>query len=260
MIKTADINFSFNPYHRATSEPDVQEISTTQSEKVEEFVKKHFDIIATNVARLEDAQVICLGETHIKSDHRKHNGALIDMLSKKNDLVLVESHLPEPYDDEQVMYVQTPLEVEGWDFRPETTDDGVNKLFSGIGLEICAEAALILGIIGLFFWAPLISYILIPIGLVLMIAALMLATKGVQQIINDIPLRNQSLCKTIDEKASVERRVFAIAGSNHLRPVKDSKFNFIQKAICDFRPQDQAYEETLASLQKHKFAILVPKD
>lgn len=232
----------------------------SERDRVDAFAKKHFEIIAANVEHLDQADVICLGETHTEDSHRKNNGALIDMLSQKGDTVLVETEERRPMWDDQTQYVKNQVELDGWDRRDPSTNTGVAKLFTSVALDIISDIFLILGIIALFLFSPMAAYVLLPMGFVLGIAGMVLAKQGVQAVFDDIPERNRSLCERIDEAALSRKRVFAIAGSAHLSPVSASNYNFFEKALIDFKPQDEAFQETLASLQKHKFAILVPKE
>jgi hypothetical protein len=202
--------------------------------KVSEFVKNHFKVISKNIEHLDEAEVICLGETHGTYRHMSNNGKLIDILSEPDsDLVLVEhdENLP-TFRSDQAKYVKRPLPIKGWDKLDEET---LQEISSKLDLDP-------MSLISMIFFGRL------PIQ---KLEEIQWAN---QKIIDDLPARNQHMCQTIEENRGKGRRIYVIAGSGHLSLPKGKMYRGL-----DVKPQEEAFQETLTYLKTTKHAILIPK-
>ncbi|GEM_PF-5498141 len=121
----------FLPFFQSNSQRFVGWIK----ERLAPFVEKIFDspvskdkgfdqilksryIVSLNTARtIEEAEVICLAESHNRDDIRLQNAHTIDALYRKGDLLLVEElsdqkiSVPLPV----TKHIQSPIPVKGWD-------------------------------------------------------------------------------------------------------------------------------------------------
>ncbi len=235
----------------ATTIINDQKMFLEKRQEIESLVKKNFDVVATNVDHLDEAEVVCLGENHISVKNRIDNAHLIDRLCERDDLILTETEESDPIRHSQAKYVRSPLKIKGWDQLGPSTKKGLDD--ACIAAILTAFAGISAALNATFF-----EY-------ALTIAAMKKGYDALQNIVDDLPARNRSLCRKIDSLSKDGRRLYAIAGFSHLQPVE--KEGFFRRLFCkglfpfaDQNPQDVAYRETLASLQKRKFAILVPKD
>jgi hypothetical protein len=206
-----------------------------QRKKISDFVKKHFEVISQNVKHLDEAEVICFGETHGTYHHMFHNAQVIDALAEpESDLILVEHDDKLSFRSDQAKYVKTPLPVKGWDKLDEKI---IKELSKKLSLD--------------------------PISLISQIFFGRISTKkledmkwATQKIIDDLPDRNRHMCKTIEENRAKKRRIYTIAGSGHLSMPDKKKVDYLN---TDSKPQEVAYKETLEYLKTKKHAILIPK-
>lgn len=253
--------------------------STTisSSKPLNDLVNNKYKVIASNVNRLEEAEVVCLGENHTSQQNRMDNGKIIDELSNQDDLVLTE------FDEN----LSQELEAE-WGKNHEKPD--LFKLFAEDKKLSKTECC------GKFFTRMFLSkfktkeelkkdqidartqqaqFVTKPLAIKgwdkrgkswwdmasSLFTALHLTNP--EQLMKTLPSRNQNLCKTIDENKKEHRKIFVLAGSAHLTP--SSVYGYIQRLIrwwIGFTPwhQDKAYSETLESLKAKRFVILVPRD
>lgn len=215
---------------------EAQEIYIERKDKIEQFAKENFKMIS-NVDHLDEAEVICFGETHWNNRHMRNHALLIDALCEQDDLILLE--YDEKYgkrEPDAASYVQQSLTKMGWDKR-DPSADATDK----IGLRLNQELSL----------PTLIRRILDRVFPRL--AKLEEKERDyLQKVFDELPERNRRLCKTIEENQKKDRRIYAIVGSSHLRPSKEKKNDGINR-----EPQTQAFNETLAYLQTKKYAILI---
>lgn len=221
-----------------------------QRRKIREMVDQNFVVVEKNVENLDEARVILVGETHSRDDHRINNGGLIDALSEKDDLLLVEESEKDPHPEKtnQIRHVRKPLAVGGWD---------VDKI-AGLEPYVASTPLFYFGIAMICAW---------PFGTIVgslsLLASLVTRTNGLRQIINGIPERNRNLCRVIQRSIRPGNRIFVIAGSAHLAPLKILKWkkSLIDQYLTgiDMGNVDRAYTETTDYLKGEKFAILIPK-
>ncbi len=243
-----------------------QEKFIKRRDEIEAFAKKNFTIYATNVKHLIDAEVICLGEFHDSVSHQINHGHLIDLMANPSDLILVENTAENPRNDPQVVCVRSSIPVKGWD-RRVLTSQGAAQIQEGADLFKKGKAlmttfwptfyALLLELGArrtIFFSAAIPLYQCIK-GLHNCIVGSRSIKQGWQKITSEFQDRNRSLCERVDQCAQKGRRTYVIAGMDHLRSFSGrGSFNYLNPHI-----QDLTYQETLAALQKRKFAILLPK-
>lgn len=212
---------------------DDQNKFVKQRNKVAEYVKNNFKVVSQNVKHLDEAEVICFGETHGTYRHMSNNAKVIDALSEPDsDLILVEHDEHLKFRSDQAKYVKKPLPVKGWDKLDEAT---INEISSKLKLDP-------MSIISMIFFGRLPEE---------KVEEMQWAN---QKIIDDLPERNQHMCKTIEENGVKDRRIYVIAGSGHLSSPKGKMYEGLNKD-----PQEVAFRETLAYLKGKKYAILIPK-
>lgn len=201
-----------------------------------ELVQKKYRV-DSNVEHLDEAEVICFGETHTNDRHRAVNAALIDTLCEEDDRILTE-HDEDGRRTDQAKYVKHPLKVVGWDLN---TDGAIRQLAEASQIQIRSlDEALRVILFGQF---PRRHEIKVQ--------------KAVQRVFNELPARNGNMCKKIGEHSLKGRRLYVIAGSDHLRPTIYSNTRYSR--WLDRRPQDQAFQQTRNYLKTKKFAILTPR-
>lgn len=209
----------------------VQKKFLKTAEKVNRFISNHFDIYSKNVNDVCEAEVICLGEIHGTLSHMLRNGQLIDALATKDDLLLVERDDNIGGQSDQDKFVQSPIQIKGWDKRDPDLE---YELTSSLG----ARATNAIG--RLLFGDE--------------------SRNGAedtrelfQKVIDNLPDRNQHMCKVIANHLKPGRRIFVIAGKGHFLLPDENK-----KEDLNLEGQRIAVEETLDYLQTKKYAILVP--
>jgi uncharacterized iron-regulated protein len=88
------------------------------------FFQEQYKCIDSNITNLEEAEVICLGETHDKETDERKNAWLIDLLYKPGDVILVEgldkdeekvSYREVSYLASQARFVKKTVKIKGWD-------------------------------------------------------------------------------------------------------------------------------------------------
>jgi hypothetical protein len=92
----------------------------------------NFDVIAANVSHLEDAEVICIGETHTNQQHRRNLAALVDSLATKGDLLLLEYDQRKAFRTKQAEFIQTPLLTLGWDQTSEKPLHSLQEIYDDL--------------------------------------------------------------------------------------------------------------------------------
>ncbi|MBX7066336.1 MAG: hypothetical protein K1X28_03815 [Parachlamydiales bacterium] len=202
-------------------------------EKVDRFVREHFEIVSKNVDHIHEAEVICLGETHETLSHMLRNAQLIDALGEPNDLILVEHDETRKERSDQARFVRKPIEVKGWDKRDP---------------ELMEELAA--------------AYDINPNDVIMQILFGDKPTDRteevdaiLQKIVDNLPERNESMCKTVEENSCPGRRIYVISGQGHLKPPTS-----LVKDGINLEGQKRAFDETLEYLKTKKYAILVPHD
>lgn len=226
----------------------VQNIFLKKRKELAQFVSEHYTRIAGNVEHLDEAEVIGLGETHIVEDHRVRNAKVIDELAEPGDLILLE------YDERdceearvlQAGHVKSVLPIMGWDDRSGGSTDAAIKI------QINALAGVLASP---FFMIHTISNPVVgAISALSYYGYLKWDSNKASEIIDrELPMRNESMCKRVDENRKEDRRIYVIAGSNHfsrqdLRLGKTSE------------NQEKMYDLTVDSFKDKKFVLLVPKD
>jgi hypothetical protein len=210
-----------------------QDVVLKQRKKVDEFVKKHFKVISQNVKNLDEAEVLCLGETHGTYRHMSNNAKLIDALSDEKDLILVEHDEKLSFRSDQAKYVKRPIPIKGWDKIDQV---GLNEISRKLRIDDMSS------LISMIFFGRLPREKLEDMQW------------ANQKIIDELPERNQHMCQTIEKNRAKERRTYTIAGSGHLSSPEGKMYDGLNK-----KPQEVAFQETLAYLKTKKHAILVPK-
>lgn len=208
-----------------------QKLYLKTAEKVDRFIRDHFEIVSKNVDHVLEAEIICLGETHETLSHMLRNGQLIDAIGESDDLILVEHDDSQNCRSDQARYVQKPIEIRGWDKRDPELMDELQALYEVNPIDIIGQI--------LFGDAP--------------IDRSEESDALFQRIIDGLPERNRHMCKTIDANFYPGRRIFVIAGQGHFRPPAT-----MHKDGINLQSQQKAYDETLAYLKGKKYAILVP--
>lgn len=211
-----------------------------ERERIRQLVSKNFKVVDTNVEHLDQAEVICLGEQHSEENHKIHNAEIIDILSKKSDLILFEGNNNNPlmFKDLgkiQTEFVQYPLEIKGWDKRI-----GVERIKNDLFLNIRYGSNLFCRILRntcTFF----------GLGNRL--------NNALQRRLDEVPERNLLMCEAIQANWQEGRKIYVIAGCGHLCSSEGSPL----EGLVDLNPQNRAYENTLSYLRTKKFAILIPK-
>ncbi len=104
---------------------------------IETLVDHRYIITLKTSKTINDAQIICLAETHTREDIRFKNALIINALYRPGDLVLVEdlSHLTlaQPYPSTK--YVTIPINIKGWDCELDDMP-GLPPFFSQIHSNI----------------------------------------------------------------------------------------------------------------------------
>jgi hypothetical protein len=248
----------------------IENISKILIEKQNTFVSKRAEIkkiidenyrsVEKNVDHLDEAEVILLGETHTRQDHRKINAKLIDALSEPSDCLFVEDgeSSPHPEQSKQIQYIRKRLTTRGWDLDELK---GLNvlifakmsRVFSLLFSLVALPATLATGSLpsAVIPWASANG--------ILSITFFILGMKELKEINDQIIDRNRNLCKVIEKSIGADRRLFVIAGSGHFTPM--SKINASVRILNLFYEDKslKAYQETIDYLKNKKFAILIPK-
>lgn len=84
---------------------------------VEKLIYNNYIVSLKSSKAIEDAQLICLAETHNREDIRLQNAKIINALYRPGDLVLVEelSHVSLTQPFRSTKYVTIPIDIKGWD-------------------------------------------------------------------------------------------------------------------------------------------------
>ncbi len=211
---------------------DSQKNHLRLQEKIDRYVRDHFHVISSNVEHINDAEVICLGETHGTFSHMYRNAQLIDAISEKQDLLLVEHDDNLSFRSDQAKYLRKQLPLKGWD---KLDADTIEELSLAMQMDP-------IDLIGLIFFGEF------PIDREEQI------NWANQKIIDDLPGRNSHMCKTIEENRKPGRRIYVIGGKGHFTPPQNLSENGL-----DFTPQNEAYKQTLSYLKTKKYAVMIPK-
>ena len=95
----------------------VTNTSSSSNISVEKLINTNYIVSLKSCKTIEDAEVICLAETHNREDIRFQNAKIINTLYRPGDLVLVEelSHDPLTQPFRATKYVTVPINIKGWD-------------------------------------------------------------------------------------------------------------------------------------------------
>lgn len=235
---------------------------------VQQLIETHYTVFATNVDILEDAEVICFGETHTIEDHRKHSAMIIDELSQPNDVLLLEE--PAPNQPEQYSkYLKKQIETQCWD-APVSEKDKEELLAYSLAEEFvqrpscptCIEVPENTKIPSCCLITCALSAVLCDCICSKIFSSCIRKyykrkyLQGFQKIIKDCPLRNEFMRKNIERVVSQGKRAFLNSGSAHLRPIDPKR----RVKGIDYTAVDQAVEDTLNYLRTKKFIVLIPKE
>ncbi len=285
--------FSLQPVNLLRSEdPNLIESNKLQiqREKINQFIQANYRVYISNVDQLDEAQIICLGESHGNETHRKINAQIVDMLYENESILLVEKSSQEINEEssllcedelinDQAKYVKKPIKIQGWDV--EYNENSIKELKEFVTASMIYEK-------------PRASYFLSPFRInrisndlennqlstcsritslfsfccILCCTSLFVKCctpcikkyykkkgyQGFQKIINEVPIRNQKMCETIQNVSETNKKIFIMAGSNH--------FDFVGQGLegIDYGPSNNAVEQTVDFLAAKKFAILIPNE
>lgn len=215
--------------------------------------------VRSNVEKIEDAQLIFLGETHYNNEHRRNNAKIIDSLYKPGEIVFVEAEeniSTESYKSQfnsQIKFVTSPIIIKGWDI-----DFNLKDIFYE-GVEIIKNNAKLMP---LPFILPMIvhqvageAFHLDKLALIagLSITLFVCIAESSKKSLEKLPLRNRHMFMILDKHSPLPgNRKYVIGGSFHFSEVDE-----IQKK--NGLLNDQAMKEFTEYLKDKKFAILIPK-
>ena len=260
-----------------------------QRDKINQLIKDNYIVFISNVNHLDESQIICLGETHDNEMHRKINAQIIDMLYIDESILLVEKTSQETneksnllYEDdltnEQAKYVKKPIKIQDWDIKedenrkkeieefviasmiyekPEVTHflslSKMNKLVNDLDNNQLSTCSRITKIFSFCFTVCCTYFFIKSCTPFIKKYYKNKAYQCLQQMINDVPIRNQKMCESIKNVLETHKKVFVIGGSNH--------FDFMEQEVegIDCRQANKAIEQTIDFLATTKFAILIPK-
>ena len=210
-------------------------------EALSAFIRENFQMTATNISKLEDAEIICLGECHDENKHCKNIATIIDATCGANDLVLVEA------DDkfspgwsrrsEQLKYVKKPLKILGWDVRKG---------------PVCAELELARTEFGIYH--SLFTKTFRKLFSFANYRAIERLTRAEKAYEKDFLERNLHMRRVIDEnhsKMEPGSKIYVIAGMGHLAFIKDDNFS---------RENVLAVRKIHSYVKTKKFMILIAND
>lgn len=94
----------------------------SDDENIAQLIDKHFDVKFQNISKIEEAQVILLGDHHGDQHYRTINSMLIKQLYQPQDIVLVEA--PQEYCSfsRQITKFETGINISGWDHPNRISD------------------------------------------------------------------------------------------------------------------------------------------
>ncbi len=268
---------------------DVQQEKQSVIEELTRHIRTNYQVIYTNVECLDQAEVICLGEDHLADIHRRINAHVVDQLYSPESILLVEK--PSLTTNENAMilnsheqgnaqekHVRSPIETRGWDIE-ETAENTKEAALYKKNLEIykspkkehfigdqnalrsdagnssatkCGKIKNFFSCLSKICCAGLFIKTCTPC---IRINYKKKALKIAQKQFNKFPARNQRMCESIDEALKINDRVFVMAGSAHLVPIKSE---WKVKGI-DYTLANQAVQQTHTYLKTKKFAILIPR-
>ncbi len=283
------INLKFSKLEPTTSiESNSLQI---QREKINQLVKENYRVVISNVDQLDEAQIICLGESHNNEIHKEINAQIVDTLYEDESILLVEETSQENNEQskilyeneilpEQAKYVKKAIKIQGWDIefdenrrkelhefvkastiykKPKVSDfltlskiTKVDKDLENNELSNCCQITKIFS----FFctWCCTAIFIKSCTPCIKKYYKNK-AYQGLQEIINEVPIRNQKMCETIQHVLETHKKVFIIAGNKH--------FDFVEEGEgikeLDFGPSNKAIGQTIDFLATKKFVILIPK-
>lgn len=285
--------FSLQPVNLLRSEvPNSIESNKLQiqREKINQFIQANYRVYISNVDQLDEAQIICLGERHGSETHKKINAQIVDMLYENESILLVEKSSQEINEEsnllhedelinEQAKYVKTPIKIQGWDI--EDNENRITELKEFVTASMIYEKPRA----SYFLSSSRISRIsndlennqlstcsritsLFSFCCILCCTSLFVKCctpcikkyykkkgyQGFQKIINEVPLRNQKMCETIQNVLETNKKIFVMGGNKH--------FDFVEQGLegIDYGPSNNAVEQTIGFLETKKFAILIPNE
>lgn len=264
-----------------------EDILQIQRQKINQFIKDNHRVWISNVDNLDEAQIICMGETHGNEIHRKINAEIIDSLFVVNSILLVEKASSEPQDvssllsaNEQAKYVKKPIKIQGWDI--EEDDNRTKELTYFVESQMIYEkpqvvhfvnpskmialgdnlennqlstSSKVMGLFAFFCTTFCIALFIKSCTPCIKKYYERQVRQGVQKIIHDVPVRNQKMCESIEDALKIYEKIFVIGGGNHFDFVEDGE----GVEGLDYTPSNKAVENTIKFLATKKFAILIPK-
>lgn len=247
-------------------------------------------ILRGNVDQLDEAQVICLGESHGNKSHCRINANIINYFNLNRSILLTEK--AKELESEDLSFqsefekacteelIDIPIKIDGWDiqFDKQQMKDIEGFMRAGIihkkprpihfingskliklkediensQLSNCERTSSVFSFLctmcctGLFVKScnPCISkYYEIK------------THKGLQKIVDNVPVRNQSMCNSIQKASEIYERVFVVAGSGHFEVVRKGE----GREGINYKPSNDAVKKTIKFLKTKKYVILIPK-
>lgn len=262
--------------------------SQAQRDKIKQLIKDNYEIYISNVDHLDEAEVVCFGDNHGRDEHKRINGQIVDMLYVDESILLIEktkprknggSSLPIDHDsNKQAKYVTKPIPIQGWDIELDENRLKVLNEFITANM-ICKQPKVVhfLSLSTLSQWRDDLENnqlstfsritTLLSIGCITSCLSLFIlsctpcikkyyqikALRSTQKIIDEIPIRNQSMCETIQDISGAYKKIFVMGGNLHLY--------YADKEVrgIDQGPYIEGVNKTIDFLSGKKFAILIPK-
>lgn len=208
--------------------------------------------IKSNVASIEQAEVIFLGEYHYTEDHQRFHAKIIDALFNPGDIVFIEDNGDVPKETLkqrfQIKFVQSPITIKGWDCYSLVNDFFIPAVKNWIKPAVISSTItiflgrmagnsyhldkLVYGVCALFNITSLLYFITFKIK-------------------TSIPQRNRHLYKILDNNPVPQgNRQYVIGGYLHFAVDRLYKEDFGIDISIDL--------DTF--LKGKKYAILIPKD
>jgi len=228
--------------------------------------------VISNVDQFEQAQIICLGETHFSTADQTKNANIIDAYyTEGRDLVLTETYADvttEMYRKQiecQTKFVTKNIDIKGWDIK--LMDD--NKAFIEKYKQLMPKAIKIMFAsmaippilkltLGIDYY---LDYILPAIG-ILTVAGSILAACGELISSESVTLRNRNMVEVMKTNFEEDKKLFVTGGHLHFEKVDDyvSRGGMAAQIVKNSGKfnNEASIDETMAFLITKRYAILIP--
>ena len=233
-----------------------------------------YEITASNVEKLSDAKVICIGEQHDQDHMRKDAAELIDTLTREGDVVLIEDDSQGQIlnvGDIQSKYIKSQVPIYGWDMPLQTNVDFAEAIHraehpdsylrygSWLGRRIRSLIPTTPGCKTLccFYSAMCCLELLSVASCCIKKYYTIEAERLWQEALNEVYDQNVHMNQEILKALNSYERVFVIGGDGHFNKTHD-----IDEDGFDYTPTHDAVDETINFFKKHRipYAILQHKD